>query len=304
MDSWSSRERAATVALLWRAGTDEARRERTRKADETGSALAVLRTELGQPTLMDDPVDAALAEAEALIEEWETDGITVLTFGDERYPARLRGVHDMPGVLFAHGTLRSDDRGIAVVGSRQASDTGLRTAHALGRRIAERGITVISGLAAGIDTAAHRGALEASGRTVGVLGTGLRHTYPLENRQLHSDVAASGALLSQFWPDTRPDKHTFPARNATMSGYALATVIVEAGERSGARIQARQAVEHGRPVLLLRSVLHSTDWGRKFASLPDVHVVEDASEALSVLDGIADRPHRMHDLLSSLAARL
>lgn len=292
------------VALLRRARTDEARRRLTQQADEAGSALAPLREQLGQPTLVDDPVDAALAEGAALIEEWEAAGITVVSFGDAEYPARLRGVHDMPGVLFARGSLRSDDRSIAVVGSRRSSDAGLRTAYTLGRRIAERGVTVVSGLASGIDTAAHRGALAASGRAVGVIGTGLNHTYPPENRDLHDEVAASGVLLSQFWPDTLPDRHTFPARNATMSGYALATVIVEAGERSGTRIQARQAVEHGRPVLLLRSVLKSTAWARKFAAQPDVHVVDGVEDALSVVDSIIDRPHRMYDLLDSLVTRL
>lgn len=162
---------------------------------------------------------------------------------------------------------------------------------------------MVGGLAAGIDTAAHRGALDSGGRTVGVIGSGIRHAYPPENRGLHREVADAGAVLSQFWPDTEPSRHTFPARNATMSGYAMATVIVEAGERSGARIQARQAVEHGRP-LLLRPVVEGATWGRQIAERPDVHVARDRAEALRVLEEIISRPRRTQDLLGALAAAL
>lgn len=304
MEHWVTDDRAATVALLSSDMPEGRRRRLLLRAVESGSSVAALREELGQPTLLDDPLSAALEEARARIREWESSGITVLAFGDPEYPVRLRGVHDMPGLLFARGATLTDDTGVAVVGSRKASRRGLTSAYELAGHLAAKGISVVSGLAAGIDTAAHRGALAARGRTVGVIGTGIRHAYPPENRRLQSEVAEAGVVLSQFLPDTPPDRHTFPARNATMSGYALATVIVEAGERSGARIQARQAVEHGRPVVLFRSLLDVTEWARDFAARPDVHVVEDTARALAVLDDIVDRPHQVQDLLGKLTAGL
>ncbi|MFH9068079.1 DNA-processing protein DprA [Streptomyces alboflavus] len=302
MTEWDFTERTATVALLWRAPSATARRRLTQRAVEAESALAVLREEVGQPTLLDDPVEGALAAAGDLIASWEADGLSLTTFLERSYPARLRGVHDMPGLLFTEGTVIPDDRGIAVVGSRAASESGQRRAYRIAQELVGRGITVVSGLAAGIDGAAHRGALDAGGRTVGVIGTGIRQVYPPQHHQLHRQVASSGLLLSQFWPDTAPDKHTFPARNATMSGYALATVVVEAGEQSGARIQARQAVEHGRPVVLLRSVVESTHWGAEFAQRPDVHVAQSEESVLAHVDELMARPGQLEALLGRLAA--
>lgn len=295
-------ERTATLALLWRAPSEAERRRLTQRAVEAESALSVLREELGQPTLLDDPVEVALGAARELIASWESDGLSLVTFPERSYPARLRGVHDMPGLLFTEGTVARDDQGIAVVGSRAASRAGQRRAYRIAQELAARGITVVSGLAAGIDGAAHRGALDAGGRTVGVIGTGIRQVYPPQHRPLHRQVAAAGLLLSQFWPDTAPDKATFPARNATMSGYSLATIVVEAGEQSGARIQARQAVEHGRPVVLLRSVVDGTRWGAEFAQRPDVHVAESEESVLAHVDELMARPGQLDALLDRLAA--
>ncbi|MFG3258108.1 DNA-processing protein DprA [Streptomyces sp. NPDC048172] len=302
MDSDSGAERVATVALLWDAPSEEARLRLVRRAVEAGGALPALREELGQPTLLGDPVDTALDAARTRVGAWEAEGITVLAFGDARYPRRLQEVRDMPGVLFARGRVRPDDVGVAVVGSRRASERDRRTAHALAHVLAERGVTVVSGLAAGIDTAAHRGALAAGGRTVGVIGTGIRRAYPPENHALHDEVADAGAVLSQFWPDTPPDRWTFPLRNAVMSGYSLATVVVAAGERSGARIQARRAIEHGRPVVLLRSVVEHTSWGPEFAGRPDVHVARDPDGVVALVERLVERPRRTRSLLDSLAA--
>jgi DNA processing protein len=129
---------------------------------------------------------------------------------------------------------------------------------------------------------------------------GVERHFPPENLELHREVAEQGAVLSQFWPDRGPDKTTFPIRNGTMSGYSLATIIVEAGERSGTRIQARKAVEHGRPVILMRSVLDRTEWGRATASKPDVHVAHNAREAMAIIDDLLDRPKQLEDLLSRI----
>ncbi|WP_433519959.1 DNA-processing protein DprA [Nonomuraea sp. CA-143628] len=155
-------------------------------------------------------------------------------------------------------------------------------------------------MAAGVDTAAHQAALKAGGRTVAVIGTGICKHFPPENRDLHREVAAQGAVFSQFWPDRAPDKTTFPLRNGTMSGYSLATIIVEASERSGTRIQARKAVEHGRPVILMRSVVDHTQWGRDAAGKPDVHVAQDAAGAMTIVDDLLDRPKQLEDFLSRI----
>jgi DNA processing protein len=133
----------------------------------------------------------------------------------------------------------------------------------IARALVARKMTVVSGLARGIDTAAHRAALDAGGRTVAVIGTGIGRAYPAENHALQDEIASRGLVLSQFWPDASPDKRSFPMRNATMSGYGLATVVVEAGEKSGARIQARVAVEHGRQVILTDRVVARNTWARE-----------------------------------------
>jgi DNA processing protein len=146
--------------------------------------------------------------------------------------------------------------------------------------LAAEGLTVIAGLAAGIDTAAHRAALDSHGRTVGVIGTGIRKYYPADNRELQDQIARDGLLLSQFYPDAPPSKTSFPMRNATMSGYGIATVVVEAGEKSGARIQARLAVEHGRPVILSDMVVEANEWAKKLCSRPGVYVASSVGEVM------------------------
>jgi DNA processing protein len=165
-----------------------------------------------------------------------------------------------------------DRRAVAVIGARRASRSGLQAAGTVARHLVDRGYTVVSGLAAGIDTAAHTAALELGGRTVAVIGTGLGHCFPQENAALQRRIASEGAVVSQFWPNTAPSRRTFPMRNAVMSGTALGSVIVEASERSGARVQARLALAHGRPVFLMESVL-AQQWARALASRPGVHVV-------------------------------
>jgi DNA processing protein len=164
-----------------------------------------------------------------------------------------------------------------VIGSRNASPRGLETAAKLATHLVRSGFTVVSGLAAGIDTAAHTAALAGGGRTVAVIGTGLRRTYPPQNARLQGQIVAEGAVISQFWPDAPPTRQSFPMRNAVMSGISLATAIVEASETSGARIQARLALAQGRPVFLLASLL-SQRWAQEYAKRPGAHVVKTANE--------------------------
>jgi DNA processing protein len=147
-------------------------------------------------------------------------------------------------------------------------------------------LTVIAGLARGIDTSAHQATLDAGGRTVAVIGTGIGRVYPAENRGLHREIASRGLVLSQFWPDAPPHKHTFLMRNATMSGYGLATVVVEAGEKSGARAQARMAVEHGRQVILTDRVVAGNEWAQKLVGRPGVHVASSVAAVLHIVEQV------------------
>ena len=148
------------------------------------------------------------------------------------------------------------------MGSRQATDRGLAIAAGVARELVSRGVTVVAGLALGIDSAAHRAALADGGRTVAVIGTGINRVYPAENQDLQAEIGSRDLLLSQFWPDAPPQKQNFLMSNATMSGYGLATVVVEAGEHSGARAQARMALEHGRPVILTDLVADRNEWAQ------------------------------------------
>lgn len=186
-----------------------------------------------------------------------------------------------------------------MVGSRRASDQGFYWTRELSTSLVAAGITVVSGLAAGIDTAAHAAALDAGGRTVAVLGTGLDRIYPAGNRELQDRIAREGLVLSQFWPDAEPSKESFPARNATMSGYGRATVVVEAGETSGARIQARIGVEHGRPVILRDCVVQANAWATALQHRQGVHVVSDPDEVLDVVTALDPD---LDDVLSGLLA--
>ncbi|HWI04813.1 MAG TPA: DNA-processing protein DprA [Acidimicrobiales bacterium] len=176
----------------------------------------------------------------ARVEHWRRalEGLDaqVLTVLDDGYPANLRMIHDHPPFLFVRGTLTpADERAVAVVGTRRPSEDGVRAAEAIAGALAGRGITVVSGMAEGIDTAAHAGALNAGGRTLAVFGTGISRLYPASNRALARAIVASGATLSQFWPDMAPTRWSFPVRNIVTSGLGVGTVVVEAGPTSGAR---------------------------------------------------------------------
>ena len=179
-------------------------------------------------------------------------GAHLVTMEDTGYPSRLAEIYDPPLVLFVRGQLlEQDENSVAIVGTRRATPYGLRMAEKFGRELAARGITVISGLAAGIDTAAHRGAIEAGGRTIAVLGCGVDVVYPPENKELMNAVALSGCVLSQFAMGVKPLPGHFPYRNRIISGLSQGTLVVEAPTSSGAMITARQAAEQGREVFAI-----------------------------------------------------
>ena len=186
------------------------------------------------------------------LEYAESHGLDIVIWGDDHYPVRLDEIADPPPVLWVKGRLEPTDQfSVALVGSREASSNGLSLSRRLAREGALKGLTIVSGLAKGVDAQAHRGALEAGGRTLAVLGCGLDWVYPKENARLYEEIAAQGALISEYTPETRPLPINFPRRNRIIAGLSLAVVVTEARERSGALITARLALEMNREVMAL-----------------------------------------------------
>lgn len=190
-----------------------------------------------------------LQDAEAELAKCREAAIEVITESDARYPPLLAEIPDPPGVLYAQGELQERDRlAIAVVGARHATPYGVTQAGKLAAGLARAGITIVSGLARGIDAAAHRAALEAQGRTIAVLGSGLLNLYPREHEELARQIVQHGAVISESPPRMPPMSGMFPQRNRIITGLSLGVVVVEAAERSGALISARHAMEQGREV--------------------------------------------------------
>jgi DNA processing protein len=184
--------------------------------------------------------------------------VSIVTSQDPLYPSQLLSTYDYPAFLYVKGHLKEDDVNVAVVGSRTASTYGKFTTERLCRELVLRGITVISGLARGIDSAAHRGALSGKGRTIAVLGCGLDVVYPPENEKLFTEISLQGALISEFPFGTPPNAPNFPARNRIISGISLGVVVVEASEKSGSLITARIALEQGREVFAVPGSIDSS----------------------------------------------
>ncbi len=184
--------------------------------------------------------------------------VTILSSDQPEYPQLLLYLPDAPPILFVQGELRpSDELSVAIVGTRHATVYGRQQAERIAFGLAKAGITVVSGMARGIDTAAHQGALDAGGRTIAVFGCGIGHIYPPENEGLAKAIAADGALVSEFSPDARPRGGMFPQRNRIISGMTHATLVIEAPERSGSLITARTASEQGREVMALPGNVNS-----------------------------------------------
>lgn len=209
--------------------------------------------------LTDAGLQPAVARAIVSFDQWEAvdaelkqiarAGVRLVTWADSEYPKNLTHIHDPPPFVYVRGSLEPQDQvAVAIVGARSASTYGRDVTRQLARDLAHRRVTVVSGLARGIDAEAHRAALEAGGRTIGVLGSGLDVIYPSEHRRLAQDMIQHGAVISEFALGSQPEAGHFPYRNRVISGLSLGTVVVEAAEKSGSLITARCALEQNREV--------------------------------------------------------
>jgi len=213
----------------------------------------------------------------------------LITFWDEDFPSALKTIDDAPVILFVNGELQASDKfSIAIVGTRQPTTYGTMVTERLAADLVSRGLTIVSGLARGVDTIAHRAALKAGGRTIAVLGSGLDVIYPPENRRLVEELSDHGAVISEYFFGAKPDATNFPRRNRIISGLSLGTVVVEAGEKSGALITASMSLEQGREV---------------FAVPGNIFSPKSAGAHRLIQEG-ARLVHSVDDILSELTAQL
>lgn len=275
-------------ALLERFGSAEA---------VLAAAPSRLREVAGVGTTLARKIVAAseLVDAERELCVCREHGVTILADTDTAYPRLLREIHNPPGILFVDGELKPEDAlAVAIVGTRHATSYGRQQAERLAAGLARAGLTIVSGLARGIDGAAHRAALQAGGRTLAVLGSGVLNIYPPEHKGLAGEVRARGALISENPPMSEPVSGAFPQRNRLISGLSLGVIVIEAAERSGALITARHAMEQGREVFAVPGRVDSrTSRGchrliRDGAKL--VECVEDVLDEFGPLVEAAPRP--------------
>jgi len=236
--------------------------------------------------------DSTAAEAELRLAA--EHGIDVLTEGDAEYPRLLREIHDPPGVLFRKGKSQSQDElAIAIVGTRHATRYGLAQAERLAGSLARVGFTIVSGLARGIDAAAHRGAMAAGGRTIAVLASGLLEIYPPEHKSLAEEVAASGYVVSEASPRMAPISGAFPQRNRIISGLSVGTIVIEAPLRSGSLITSRHAYEQGREVFAVPGPIDSRMSHGCHALIKDgAKLIESVDDVLAELGPLVDHIER------------
>jgi len=231
----------------------------------------------GRPPPADDPRLAAMLERLAALDAW------LLTYWDADYPALLKAIPDPPALLYGRG-LRRFGEAVVVVGARLPSPTGIMAAEALAQTIAAQGIQIVSGLARGIDTAAHRGALAAGGHTLAILGCGIDRIYPPENARIFGQIAEQGTLLSEYLPGSEPLPGHFPGRNRIISGLCRGTLVVEATPDSGSLITAELALEQGREVLAIPgSIDRPTSTGPNRLIKEGAHPVTEADDILAIL---------------------
>lgn len=210
-----------------------------------------------------------------------------VSLADPEYPDRLRSIEFPPPNLYVIGELTETRRApLAIVGSRKPSKQGVTAAFEIAAALSRKGHSIVSGLASGIDSAAHRGALSADGHTIAVVGTGADRVYPPENSELRDQIARNGTIISQFPLGHGPTKTTFPARNAVIAGLSATSLLIELSERSGTRIEADLTLEQTKPVLLWAPLLADKPWAQKFAQHTLVHFVHSVDEITEILDRI------------------
>jgi DNA processing protein len=193
------------------------------------------------------------------LEKIQQEEIRIVIFTDTSYPEYLKNIHDPPIVLYVKGKIGSEEKAIAVVGSRKASTYGMHMAEEIAYELCQRGLTVVSGMARGVDSWAHRGSLKAKGRTIAVLGSGLDTVYPPENAGLMQEIAETGAVVSEYVPGVPPVPQNFPARNRIISGLSMGVVVIEATDKSGSLITANFALDQGREVFALPGNINSSN---------------------------------------------
>lgn len=226
---------------------------------------------------------------DVLVRTWqhiEASGMGVLTWDDSAYPRRLKEIHQSPPVLYVRGELSEADQwAVAIVGTRRITAYGQQVARDLAAGLARQGVSVVSGLARGVDGVAHQAALEAGGRTLAVLGSGVDRIYPPEHRRLAEQVSSRGAVISDYPPGTEPEAVNFPPRNRIISGLSQAVVVVEAGEKSGALITAAFASEQGREVFAVPGSLYAAQSkGTNLLIKEGAHIFLDLKDLLEILN--------------------
>lgn len=278
------------AAAFLRPGADRRACRLMNRPQSDGGALTLekLAEELGiEPSERTTRLQRARDLAARAFDEAVRRGMTLLTTNDERYPARLVQIPDPPIALWTVGPVSLDEPAVAIVGSRTATPAGLIVARQLSEDLAGRGYTVVSGLAAGVDGAAHQATLAAGGATVAVLGCGVDVVYPERHRALAGVIAAEGRLVSEFPPGTGPRPEHFPQRNRVISGLVQAVVVVEAAKKSGSLITAKEAMEQGRDVMAVPGSVAGGRYRGCHALIRDgARLVESVDDVLEELEGI------------------
>ncbi len=249
------------------------------------SAAALRESGLSEKLVQSLVETRARIDPAAVWERLEKQGIQVVTWGDEDYPRRLREISQPPPVLYVRGRLDTDDDwAVAIVGTRRVTSYGRRAAEDIAAALAHQHVSVVSGLARGVDSIAHQAALDGGGRTLAVLGCGIDRIYPPEHRHLAEEICKRGALISDYPPGTEPDAANFPPRNRIISGLVLAVVVIEAGITSGALITAKFAADQGRDVFAVPGSIYSPSSKGTNALIRDgVYPVLEAQDILDVL---------------------
>lgn len=277
-----------------RAGPDTTacRKLKERLANGGDSTPEAVADDLKIPAAeMEDVLVRARAQARRWLDEAAARGFDLITSAEARYPDRLAEIADPPVAFWQQGPFPLIGKAVAIVGSRTATPAGLVVARQLSRDLAGLGYTIVSGLAAGVDGAAHQAALDVDGLTVAVLGCGVDVVYPYRHKALAAAIAHSGALVSEFPPGSGPVAWHFPLRNRIISGLAQAVVVVEASERSGSLITARTAMDQGRDVLAVPGSVASGRYRGCHALIRDgARLVETVEDVLEELEGISRRP--------------